>query len=414
MNSTPDRGRTMAELTLTEEGEKGTGHGYFFHTQSIGTFYLLLAKSQMWNELRPTLTAIMANLAFAPQGVAAIQEQGQRLAAETPVVDGATLSPVAMIRQASQRAGRQVPLQPAALPDQSMSLQIPQGWNLEGQGVQFIVTNNPQTRTHGMAGVWHTIIPMDIQVPGAINAPYQAPPQALALVLESGKTSRNVQILSQCSAEQVTPETTQAIQQMRAQGYQVDARLLHIRFQNVPTGTTLRGLFSVMCSTMSMSPVWQVTIQGSWAPENEFDDWLPLFLRIEKTMQINQQWMGQEMQNRAVRQQQLNRNLQTVDRGVESGVRRLHGQPAERQPQPGLHRPHVEPDHARPGHVGGGERRGARLSNRLLGHPGPRGPDRQFRVQHDQLHGREPLGRQRPGTGGHPGGVRAVYRESMI
>lgn len=311
MDSTPDRGRTIAELTLTEEGEKGTGHGYFFHTQNVGTFYLLLAKTQVWNELRPTLTAIMANLAFAPQGVAAVQDQAQRAAEATPVADGATLSPAALIKQATQRPGKQLPLQPAALPDQSMSIQIPQGWNLEGQKVQFILTDNAQTRTHGMGGVWHTIIPMEgIQVPGTINAPYQAPPQALSLVLELGQTSRNVQVISQCGAEQVSTDAAQAVQQLRAQGFQVDSRLLHVRFQNVPTGKTLRGLFSVMCSTQSMSPVWQVTVQGSWAPENEFDEWLPLFLRIEKTTQINQQWMGQEMQSRAVRQQQLNRNLQ--------------------------------------------------------------------------------------------------------
>jgi hypothetical protein len=59
-----------------------------------------------------------------------------------------------------------------------------------------------------------------------------------------------------------------------------------------------------------MSAVWQVSIQGSWAPENEYDEWLPLYQQLEKTVQVNQQWMGGEMQNRAVRQQQLNRNLQ--------------------------------------------------------------------------------------------------------
>jgi DNA-directed RNA polymerase subunit RPC12/RpoP len=311
MNSTPDRGRTIAELTLTDEGEKGTGHGYFFCTQSIGTFYLLLAKTEVWNEFRPTLTTIMANFAYAPRGVYVIQGEAQQLAAATPVADSTTLSPAALIKQATQRPGKQLPLQPAALPDQSLSLQIPQGWNLEGQKVQFILTNNPQTRTHGMGGVWHTIIPMDgIQVPGTINMPYQAPPQALSLVLELGQTSRNVQVISQCGAEQVSQDAVQAAQQLRAQGYQVDSRLLHVRFQNVPTGKMLRGLFSVMCSTQSMSPVWQVTVQGSWAPEDEFDEWLPLFLRIEKTCQINQQWMGREMQNRAVVQQQLNRNLQ--------------------------------------------------------------------------------------------------------
>ena len=106
------------------------------------------------------------------------------------------------------------------------------------------------------------------------------------------------------------PALTQTIQQMRAQGFQVDARLIQVQFRNVPTGLTCRGLFCVMCSIKSISPVWQVSLQGSWAPDEEYEEWLPLFLRIEKTVQVNQQWMGQEMQNQAVRQQQLNRNLQ--------------------------------------------------------------------------------------------------------
>jgi RNA polymerase subunit RPABC4/transcription elongation factor Spt4 len=310
INSTPERDRTIAEITLTDEGEKGIGHGYFFYTQRIGTVYLLVAREGKWNELRPTLTTVAANLAFAPEGVATVQQQGTQLASQTAVPQGQVLSPAALIRQASQRAGRQVPLQPAALPDQSMSIQIPQGWSLEGQKLQFIVANDPQTRTHGMGYVCHTIIPTNMAMPGVINAPYQPPPQALSLVLESGHTSRNVQVISQCAAEQAVPELVQRIQQMRAQGFQVDARLLHVRLQNVPTGKTLRGVFNVMCSTMSMSPVWQVSVQGSWAPETEYDEWLPLFLRIEKTIQVNQQWMGGEMQNRAFQQQQLNRNLQ--------------------------------------------------------------------------------------------------------
>ncbi|OHB63923.1 MAG: hypothetical protein A2Y76_01470 [Planctomycetes bacterium RBG_13_60_9] len=311
LNSTPDRARTVAELTLTADGEKGTGHAYFFHTQSMGTVYLLLAKADKWNELRKTLITVAANLAYAPQGVTAVQEQGRQLAQEAPVAEGPTSSPAAILKRASQRPGKQVQLQLAALSDQSVAMQIPQGWNLEGQKAQFICVDNPQTRTHGMGFVMHTIIPTQLAVPGAINAPYQPPPRALGLVLEWGQTSRDVQALGECSAEQVSPETAQAAQQLRAQGFQVDARLVLARFKNVPTGATLRGLFSVQCTTTSMSPVWAVSVAGSWAPENEYDnEWLPLYVRLEKTMQINQQWMSREMQNRALRQQQLNRNLQ--------------------------------------------------------------------------------------------------------
>ncbi len=310
MSSTPDRGRTVANVTLTVDGDVGMGHAYFFCTQSVGTVYLLLAKAEKWEELRPTLTTIAANLAYAPQGATTVIQQSRQLAEQTPVATGATLSPAAMIQQAAQQPGRQVPLQPAALPDQSVAMQIPQGWNLEGQKAQFICVNNPQTRTHGMAFVMHTILPTQFAVPGAINAPYQPPARALSLVLESGQTSRDVQVLSECPAEQVSPEVAQAAQQMRAQGLQVDARLIHARFRNVPTGATLRGLFAVQCTSTSMSPVWSVSVAGSWAPDNEYEEWLPLYVRLEKTAQLNQQWMGQEMQGRAVRQQQLNRNLQ--------------------------------------------------------------------------------------------------------
>ncbi len=309
VKSTPQRERTIADLTLTAEGEKGVGHGYFFHAKGTGSVYILLAKATMWNELRPTLTTIAANLAYAPQGIAAVQEQGRqpadRRSAESPV------NPLAaMLKQATQQAGKQVTLRPAALADQSLSLQIPEGWALEGAGVQYAAINDAQMRTHGIGSLWLTIMPTEVSAPGAINVPYQPPPQALKTVLESGKSTRDVQVIAECPVEQAAPAMTQTIEQMRAQGSQVDARLIHVRFRNVPTGTTCRGLFCVMCSIKSISPVWQVSLQGSWAPDKEYEEWLPLFLRIEKTVQVNQQWMGQELQNQAVRQQQLNRNLQ--------------------------------------------------------------------------------------------------------
>ncbi len=310
MNSTPDRGRTIASVTLTVDGDVGIGHAYFFCTQSVGTVYLLLAKAEKWQELRPTLTTIAANLAYAPQGAVNVLQQSRQLANQTPVANGSTLSPAAMLQQARQRPGKQVVLQPAALLDQSLTLQMPQGWNIEGQKGQFICVNNPQTRTYGMGFVAHTALPPQFAIPGTISSSYQPPARALSLVLELGQTTREVQVLSEYPAEQLSPEIAQANQQMRAQGCQVESRLIHARFKNVPTGMMLRGLFTVQCTSMSMSPGWSVSVAGSWAPENEYDEWLPLYVRLEKTMQMNQQWLGQEMQNRAFRQQQANRNLQ--------------------------------------------------------------------------------------------------------
>jgi len=310
VSSSPERERTVAEVTLTAEGKKGIGHAYFFYTQRVGTVYFLLARQDMWDNVRPVLTNVAANLAYAPEGIATVAQQGRALAEQTSVAEGPMLSPAAMIQQASKRPGKQVPLQPAALQDQSLMLQIPEGWSLQGQKLQFTTFNDPQTKMYGVGSGSHTIIPTQMPIPGTINAPYQPPAAALRLVLELGQIGTDLELLGECPTEEAVPEAAQAIRQFQAQGLHVDARLLHVRFKSIATGETLRGLFAVQCSNMPMSPVWQIVADGSWAPDNEYDEWLPLYLRIGKSAQTNQQWFQGEMQNRHVQQQQLNRNVQ--------------------------------------------------------------------------------------------------------
>lgn len=316
MSSTAEKERTIADITLTDEGEKGTGHAYFFRAQNLGSVYILLSKEEKWKDLRPTLTAIAANLAYTPQGIASVQERSQKLAAQAQAAESPVSTLASMIKDASQKPGRQVALRQAVLPDQSMSLQMPQGWTIEGQKIQFTIVDDPAKRMHGMGSVSHTIIPMDIPVQGVMTTPYQAPPQALNMVLQFGRTGRDLQVINEYPAEQAVPSTASIVQSQRAQGYQVDARLIHARFKNILTGETCRGLFNVMCSIRSMTPVWQVSVQGSWAPDNEFDEWLPLYMRLEQTIKMNDQWFQREMANRAGVQQQLNRNLQNSIAGA--------------------------------------------------------------------------------------------------
>ncbi|MGE5296487.1 MAG: zinc ribbon domain-containing protein, partial [Solirubrobacterales bacterium] len=66
MSSTKERERTVADLTLTADGNQGTGHAYFFREEKIGTVYFLLAKNSVWTDVRPTLITIAANIAYAP------------------------------------------------------------------------------------------------------------------------------------------------------------------------------------------------------------------------------------------------------------------------------------------------------------------------------------------------------------
>jgi len=69
-------------------------------------------------------------------------------------------------------------------------------------------------------------------------------------------------------------------------------------------------LFVVQCNIKAMTPVWQLSVNGSWAPDGEYDQWIPLFLRMGKTVQVNQQWLQGELRQQAVTQQRLFNNLQ--------------------------------------------------------------------------------------------------------
>jgi hypothetical protein len=316
IKSTPDKDRTIMEITFTDEGKKGLGHGYFFYTKRIGTIYLLLAPEDQWNQMRTMLTNIAVNIAYTPDGIPNVTEHGSELAAQTPAPQGRVLSPAAMLQQAKNRPGRQLTLYPKALSDSSLSLQIPQGWNVEGQEAKYLLYDNPQTRNCGMTSISYSIIPTEISVPGVINAPYQPPPQALKLIMQFTQSGSNLEILGEIPGEHALPELATTIQNLRMQGLQVDSRLLHVKYKNPFSGATLRGLFSVQCSMLPMSPVWQISMDGSWAPENELEDWIPLYLRIGATLRVNQQWAQADMQNRNSRQRQLNRNLQNSIAGA--------------------------------------------------------------------------------------------------
>jgi hypothetical protein len=316
IKSTPDKARTIMEIAFTDEGKKGLGHGYFFYTNRIGTVYLLLAPEEQWNQIRTTLTNIAVNIAYTPDGIPNVTRHGTELAAQITSPQGRALSPATILQQAKNRPGRQLSMQPAALLDRSLSLQIPQGWRLEGQEAKYLLYDNPQTRNCGMMSMSYSIIPTEISVPGVINAPYQPPPQALKLIMQFTQSGTNLEILGEIPGEQAIPELAASIQTLRMQGLQVDSRLLHVKYKNPFSGATLRGLFSVQCSMLPMSPVWQISMDGSWAPDNELEDWLPLYLRIGTTLQINQQWAQVDMQNRNSRQRQLNRNLQNSIAGA--------------------------------------------------------------------------------------------------
>ncbi|MBN1346616.1 MAG: zinc ribbon domain-containing protein [Phycisphaerae bacterium] len=317
MSSTKDRSRTRVEAALTAaDGRKTIAHVHFFHTPRAGTVYCMSAAADTWQASLPQLTQIVANLAYSPEGVRNVQKKANEMAAGDQRASGTgrgAVSPIALLAQAEGRPGRQLPLVQVTAPDQSFTLQIPRGWQFQGAVLQYWTSPDWQRKTHGVSFVSKEMMSpraTSIRVPGVIWSDYVPPPRALALVMADGQFGRNLQIISETPAGQIVPEVAQYLRMLEGRGLRGDIRLMHVRFTSGPTGQTCRGLFSVSCFVSPLGIAWSCLVEGGWAPDAEFDDYLPLYWRIVKSHRYNERFVGQVIAQQAARQRQLNQSLQ--------------------------------------------------------------------------------------------------------
>jgi hypothetical protein len=315
MTSTQDRARTTAAVTFTQGEKKAAGHLYFFHTKRAGTVYALMAREDLLASMRPTLTSIVANLAYAPEGVARVLQQGQQQAAQAPrPADGKVLHPAVLLKEALARGGKQLELAPVVAQDGSFSMAVPKGWTFQGAGLGW-VTNSDARALAGACSVWHTVY-----TPGsglaqfaqnAMQSPLLPPPQAMAFITRAQNTAKNLRVLSACPETDLYPNANDAWAQARAQGSHVDNRVLLVEFENVQTGQTGRGIFTVTCISYPMGVSWACAIAGSWAPAGEFEDLVPTLAAIHASPKQNEQWVQGKFSAQAAESKRLNNNLMT-------------------------------------------------------------------------------------------------------
>ncbi len=304
--STTDKSRTDMDIKFTAGPEKGTGHGYFFYTQKVGTVYLLLSRDDLWEEVHPLLTNIASNIAYYPEGIEKAIDKAKNIAGNIEITEQVnSINPAAILQQAKKASGKQMELIQAVLPDKSLELQIPKDWNIaKEQDLNYLLIDNRQTHYYGMFSSSSFVIP-SAAIPGVLNTDYLPASQALESVLQLQGLGTNMQIVGELACEQILPELSKAIQNIQMQGYQVDNRLIEVKFSGI-SNKPLHGIFSVQCIASPMNPLWQVSVDGSWSPDDEYDQWLPLYLRIGETFK----WAKVENQNRYYALQMLNRNLQ--------------------------------------------------------------------------------------------------------
>ncbi len=313
MSSTQDRARTSAAVTLIQSDKKLSGRLYFFHTKRVGTVYALLAREDLLPTMKATLTSIVANLAYAPEGVAKILQQGQQQGTQMPKpAEGRTLHPVAFLKEALAKGGKPGDLVQVAAQDGSFSMSVPKGWLFEGAGLAW-VTKSDARALHGACSVLHAVYPpgsgLAQYAQNAMQSVYPPPPQAMVFITSSLKTAKNLRVLSACPEIDLDPNANAAWAQARAQGSQVDNRILMVDFENVSTGQPCRGVFTVTCVSYPMGIAWTCFMSGSWGPSGEFESMVPTLAAVHSSTRQNEQWVQGRFSAQAAETKRLNSNL---------------------------------------------------------------------------------------------------------
>lgn len=330
MKTTADKNRTQARISMTAEGKKLTGHAYFFYSPRASSVYVLMAREDLWEQLCPTLTAISANLAFAPEGVTKVLQQAQKVAQAGPeVAAGRALSPLALLQAAEKQQGKNLPLKGGKAADGAFSIRIPDGWTIESSGLNYAVYNEPRAKEYGMIYTRAAFSSMNVgqPIPGVTYSPYLPPAQATAYLMQLGKIGKDMKVLAEVPGDQLPADLTAAYKPMEVNGNRVDLRALHVQFTNAVSGKQERGVYLVASIATPMLYGWECWLAGNYAPADELEEYLPLFGRISKSIQADPQWLQGVQNAQAAETQRLQGNLRnsiaesqkSFERYIESG-----------------------------------------------------------------------------------------------
>ncbi len=310
IQTSQDKDLTTMDISFTEGDALGIGNAYFFYTDRVGTAFLLLARDDMWEQIRPTLVNIVSNIAYSTKDIELVMDKAKTLASENAIKNQEHLiNPASIIQKAGKSPAKEIKLNSSGLTDKSVALDIPQDWHLEGETLQFILTDDAIMKNHGMISKSQTVVPTPVSTSGVLNSDYMLPSQILSYVFNYEDIGTDMEIISEIPYDKLVTEFAKEVKNMNKLRYQVDSRLIYAKFKNIVTEKTIIGIFNVQCITIPMSSVWEFSIDGYWASESEFNELLPLFLKISKTIQITKQSAQNDKEKEIQILQQLNRNL---------------------------------------------------------------------------------------------------------
>ena len=264
VRSTQDRRRTAVEIEYTKtDATQIRGRQYFLANHPEARVYGYETEAARFGALQPVLLSVLSNFtALDP----------------SQWKDAAGRAPVAPV---------DLPLHPRRLQDGSASLLLPRDWEMIGaKGATF--SKSPDGNVGFAFSTAEFMGPSNIpyfdsaRIQGVIHAPYAAPIDAMAMAMQR-YGSRNFRVLER------SPNPARAAEASVALRRRAEVETAMLTFVN-ERGVRSKGYYDVIALSPMPSGQWGIIFFAVWAPEAQFDGYLPTLVKIADSFKINERW----------------------------------------------------------------------------------------------------------------------------
>ena len=265
VRTTPDRRRTAMEIEYEAPDRTPLrGRQYFFMNHPEARVFGYEAEKARFSELQPVLLSVLSNITLLDPTQWKEPVGGSRPA---PPLD--------------------LPLRPQSLSDGSASLMAPPDWQVVGAKGR-VLARNPTGDTafaFSTGDFWgpSTLPYFDSsRIPGVIHTPYRPPIDALIMLMQRFGSSR-VQVIERSR----DPARAAAASSALNRRTEVESAVLTFTSEH---GVRCKGYYDVLGFNPMPSGQWGILFFAVWAPEAQFDRYLPSLMKIGGSFHIDERW----------------------------------------------------------------------------------------------------------------------------
>ena len=263
--STRDRRRTVVEFEYEQPDKKRIrGRQYFIMDYPEVSVFGYETEVARFDTMQPVLLSVLSNFTYLDPR----QWKGTEKRSNTP-------APVNL--QMTTRS----------LPDSSASLVVPSGWGLLGaKGTALCKSSDAAAGFTFSSTEFHDPSKMPnldgATIPAGLHYPYMAPVDAMMTVMMKFGSSR-LQVVERS----LDPARAAGVAGFLKRGADVETAVLTFSNEN---GVRCKGYYDVLGLHPLPSGQWMIIFYAIWAPEAQFDGYVPPLVKMSESLKSNDKW----------------------------------------------------------------------------------------------------------------------------